>query len=365
MDTKRAAAVREKLLAWYEVEARDLPWRSTCDPYAILVSEFMLQQTRVETVLRHGYYESFLKRFPTFDALAAASLDDVLKVWEGLGYYRRARNLHRAAQEVVTDHGGRLPESVEALRKLPGIGAYTAGAVASIVFGHDEPVLDGNVIRVLARLLRVGGDPAKAVTRALLLEDATLIASQGKAAAINQGLMDLGARVCLPKSPRCHECPLAGECDAHHRGEEVAYPEKPRQRKTPHIDVVAGVIWSARPYEPGSQLLIAQRREDDMLGGLWEFPGGRVEEGESLEEALVRELREELDIDVDVLSPLVEVKHAYTHFRMTMHVFHCRHMGGDPQAIECAAWAWTNLEGLDAYALSTADRKAVAALREG
>ncbi len=360
MDSKRKTAIREKLLAWYEVEARDLPWRNTRDPYAILVSEVMLQQTRVETALR--YYERFLKRFPTFVALATASLDDVLKAWEGLGYYRRARNLHKAAQAVVSDHAGQLPPDPTALRTLPGIGQYTAGAVASIAFGLDEPVLDGNVIRVLARLLRIGGDPAKSSARKRLQEAAEDLVPAGRASAFNQALMDLGARVCLPRSPRCHECPVSRECDAHHTGDEVAFPEKPK-RKTPHIDVVAGVIWDGEPFASDSKILIAKRMEDDMLGGLWEFPGGRVEEGESLEEALSRELREELDINVDVVEPFLDVEHAYTHFRMTMHVFHCRHTGGEPRAIECADWTWTCIGSLDKYALSTADRKVIDALR--
>jgi len=360
MNDKRKGATRRHLLAWYDVEARDLPWRRTRDPYAILISEVMLQQTRVETVLR--YYEPFLARFPTFRALAAAPLDEVLKAWEGLGYYRRAQNLHRAAQAIVAEHSGRLPKSASGLRALPGIGPYTAGAVASIAFDLDEPVLDGNVVRVLARLFRVSGDPGKSQTQATLRALAEDLLPQGDASRFNQGLMDLGARICLPRSPRCHECPLSSECDAHHKGEEAAFPERPRRKTPPHIDVVAGVIWSREPYERGAEILIAKRRADDMLGGLWEFPGGRVEAGETFESALARELHEELAIDVDVIEPLLAVQHAYTHFRMTMHVFHCRHSGGSPQAIECDDWTWTTVDRLDEYALSIADRKVAAAL---
>ena len=361
-DDKRTKDIQERLLAWYAIEARDLPWRNTRDPYAILVSEIMLQQTRVETVL--GYYDRFLGRFPTFDALAASSLDDVLKSWEGLGYYRRARNLRRAAQIVVDEHGGQLPLTVSKLRSLPGIGPYTAGAIASIAFNLDEPVLDGNVVRVLARLRRISGDPSRAATRKRLLREAQSLLPRSQASHFNQALMDLGARVCLPRSPRCHACPVVNECDAHYAGEEIAYPEKPARKRVPHIDVVAGIVWSTEPFAPGSRLLIAKRREADMLGGLWEFPGGRVEDGETLEQALARELREELSIDTDVLELLLQVKHAYTHFRMTMHAYHCRHIGGEPRAIECADWAWTTITDLDAYALSTADRKIVAALRK-
>jgi A/G-specific adenine glycosylase len=359
-DKSRIHRIRRKLLAWYAAEARDLPWRNTRDPYAILVSEIMLQQTRVDTVL--SYYDRFLGRFPTVESLASAPVDDILKAWEGLGYYRRAHNLHRTAQVLVREHGGRLPESVEELRKLPGIGQYTAGAIASIAFGLDEPVLDGNVIRVLSRLFAVPGDPARAVVRNRLFQEATLLASRGSAAALNQALMDLGARVCRPRSPRCHECPAAAECDAHHIGEEVVYPQRRARRAVPHVTVVTGIIWSGAPFSKSSLLLIAKRREDDMLGGLWEFPGGRVEEGESHEEALVRELREELAIDVGAIEPFMRLDHAHTHFRMTLHAYHCRHMGGEPQTIECADWAWVGLDELDAFAFSTADRTILAAL---
>jgi A/G-specific adenine glycosylase len=247
---------------------------------------------------------------------------------------------------------------------LPSTADATAGAVASIAFDLDEPVLDGNVIRVLARLWRIGGDPAKAQTKKRLLETAESLLPAGSASRFNQGLMDLGARVCLPRSPRCHECPLAPECDAHHAGEEVAFPERPGRKRTPHLDVVAGVIWNREPFAADARILIAKRREDDMLGGLWEFPGGRVEEGETFDQALTRELKEELAIDVAVLEKLLALDHAYTHFRMTMHVFHCRHTRGRPKAIECADWTWTTIDSLRDYALSTADRKTLAALRE-
>ena len=352
--------IRERLLAWYDVEARDLPWRRTNDPYAILVSEIMLQQTRVETVL--GYYEPFLDRFPTIRDLAGAPIDDILKAWEGLGYYRRAHHLHRAARAVVSEHGGRLPRTARELRALPGIGPYTAGAVASIAFGLDEAVLDGNVVRVLSRLFCVDGNPAVAATRRRLLAHAQRLVSRADASRLNQALMDLGARVCLPRAPRCTDCPIADECDAHHAGRETAFPQKPKRRPIPHRDVVAGAIWDAEPSSVGAKLLIAQRHADDMLGGLWEFPGGGVEEGEALEGALQRELDEELGIAVEILCPFMTVKHAYTHFRMTLHIFHCRHTAGSPRAIDCADWRWVTVGELDAFAFPTADRRILAAL---
>ena len=357
---RRTKTLRRDLLAWYDVEARDLPWRRTDDPYAVLVSEFMLQQTRVETVL--SYYARFLDRFPTIADLAAAPIDDVLKAWEGLGYYRRAHNLYRAARIVERDHGGLIPASVEGLRSLPGVGPYTAAAIASIAFGLDEPILDGNVVRVLARLYCIEGDPARAAARKKLGRTAELLLPRSEAARFNQALMDLGARICLPRSPRCHECPVAEQCDAHHTGQEVLYPQKPARRAVPHVDVVGGIVWDGDPLARGARHLIAKRKADDMLGGLWEFPGGRVEEGETREEALVRELREELAIDVEVIAPFVRIDHAYTHFRITLYTYHCRHVGGHPRTIDCADWAWIRPDELDAYAFPKADRKILEAL---
>jgi len=356
-DTK---AIWKRLLAWYAVEARDLPWRNTRDPYAILVSEFMLQQTRVETAL--GYYERFLERFPSLEALAKAEIDDVLKAWEGLGYYRRAHNLRRTAQILLREHDGRLPESASELRRLPGIGPYTAGAIASIAFDLDEPVLDGNVIRVLSRLFAIPGDPGRAETRSRLLREAQVLARCGEAATLNQALMDLGARVCLPRRPSCDDCPIESLCDAHHTGREIEFPQKRKKGPIPRVIGAAGIIWDKEPFSIGARLLIAKRKADDMLGGLWEFPGGRVKDGESFEQTLVRELREELAIDVEVVEPFLQVDHAYTHFRVTLHFFHCRHTGGEPIAIECDEWRWADVDELGEFAFPTADRRVLAAL---
>ena len=362
MPEKKIREIRKRLLAWYGEEARDLPWRSTQDPYAILVSEIMLQQTRVETVL--SYYERFLKRFPTFVALAHAPIDDVLKAWEGLGYYRRAHNLHRAAQAVVEKHSGHLPASRDALGDLPGIGAYTAGAVASIAFNLNEPALDGNIIRVLSRVFAVDSDISRAATKRTLLEFAARLVRDGSASEMNQGLMDLGARVCLPRRPQCEACPVASECDAHHLHHETRFPKRRPRKPIPHRDIVAGIIWSQAPFSPDARILIAQRKRDDMLGGLWEFPGGHVEEGETFEDALARELEEELGISVSEIVPFMTVKHTYTHFRMSLHVYHCQHTGGTPQTIDCADWHWVFPGEFDNYAFPTADRKILDAIKD-
>lgn len=345
------------LLDWFAREGRDLPWRRTRDPYRIWVAEVMLVQTQVSTVI--PYYERFLAQFPSVAALAAAPLDDVLKAWEGLGYYARARQLHRAAQEVVARHGGRVPTDPKALRALPGVGEYMAGALLSIAFGCDEPALDGNVRRVLSRLYHVTGDPAASATLAELGRLARSMVPHGAAGAFNQALMDLGATVCTPRRPRCDACPLAAYCRARALDAQEAVPARRRRPPTPHYEVCAAVI------RRDGRVLIAQRPADGLLGGLWEFPGGKQKPGETLRECLAREIREELAVDIAVDEEIVTVPHAYTHFRITLHAFHCCLVAGEPQAIACADWRWVRLDELDQFAFPAADRKVIAALLRG
>jgi A/G-specific adenine glycosylase len=351
-------ALHDALITWFEANKEDLPWRRSTDPYAIWLAEVMLQQTQVTTVI--PYYERFLARFPTVEALAAAPLDSVLKLWERLGYYNRAHNLHHAAQMIVEELGGQFPTTVEGLLSLPGVGRYTAGAVASLAFGVDAAVLDGNVTRVLARLFDIADDVTQASTRRYLWELAGRLLPAGRAGPWNEGLMELGRRVCTPGAPHCPICPLAAHCRARHEGVQEARPVRPPKKKLPHHDVTAGVITG-----PDGRLLIAQRPPDGMLGGLWEFPGGKRRPGESLPECLRREVREELGIEVAVGSQITSVRHAYTHFRITLYAFACRHVSGEPQAIECADWAWVTPDELERYAFPVTDQKIITALREG
>jgi len=261
---KTRRALHRALLAWFRRHARDLPWRRTNDPYAIWIAEIMLQQTQVKTVL--PYYERFLGRFPDVRALAAAKLDDVLRAWAGLGYYSRARNLHAAARRIAREHGGKFPDTESAVRALPGVGRYTAGAILSIAFGKDVPVLDGNVMRVLARLFTIGVDPRSTQGQARFWDLAERLVPEGRAPAWNQALMELGALVCLPDNPACLLCPARRLCRAHATGKIDRFPVRPRRRKAP---VVEGICTIARR---DGRVLFVQRPARGLLGGLWEFP---------------------------------------------------------------------------------------------
>jgi A/G-specific adenine glycosylase len=352
------AQIAERLLTWWDAGHADLPWRATRDPYAIWIAEVMLQQTQIATVI--PYYARWLARFPTVERLAAAELDEVLKLWEGLGYYSRARNLHAAAREIVAEHGGTLPDTVEALRALPGIGPYTAGAIASIAFGRRAPVLDGNVIRVLSRLMDLEDDVTETATKKALWALAASLVPAERAGEYNEALMELGQRICVPAAPACHRCPLAAVCRARARGTQLERPVRPPRRNTPHYDVVAGVI-----YRADGAFLIAKRSAEGLLGGLWEFPGGKQEDGESLPDALRREIEEELGIEIAVGMGLGQIKHAYAHFRITLHAFQARHVGGEPANIGVADHAWVTLDDVDGYAFAVTDRKIIAILRDG
>ncbi|UCC75317.1 MAG: A/G-specific adenine glycosylase [Anaerolineales bacterium] len=345
----------QRLLDWYQHHQRDLPWRRTKDPYRVTVSEFMLHQTRVQTVL--PYYRRFLGVFPDWPSLAAAPLDRVLKAWEGLGYYARARNLHALAQRVCSEHGGHLPESEEALLALPGVGPYTAGAILSICFGRDRPAIDGNTRRVLCRVFQITQDPTRPEGRRRLQAIAASLLPPGQADIFNQAWMDLGAVICTPRRPACGECPLSDACRARKLQIQESLPVRRPRKPLPHHDIAAGVIWR------GAQILIARRPPTGLLGGLWEFPGGKREPAESLEECLVREVREELGIDIEVDQVLSTVRHAYTHFRITLHAFHCRYISGEPQAIGCTAWKWVTPQQLDQYAFPAANRAIIESLQ--
>ncbi len=302
-----------RLLTWYRSQKRILPWRDSPDPYAVWVSEIMLQQTQVNTVI--PYFEKWMRLFPTVNALARADERDVLNVWEGLGYYSRARNLHKASKIILEKFNGELPRNMDELRSLPGIGRYTVGAIASMAFGMDEPTLDGNIRRVYARLFDVDEFADSAAGEKILWQLAAQNLPHGEAGDYNQALMDLGATICLPKNPRCEICPLKALCLARKNETQNLRPRMKPKKKTPHFVHGAAVI-----VERG-RVLLHQRAADGLLGGLWEFPNARVAD-ETLQ-AWTRALKTETQIEVEPKAALRVVRHAYSHFRVAVHPFFC------------------------------------------
>lgn len=348
------AKLRTTLRTWYQESGRDLPWRQTRDPYAIWVSEIMLQQTQVKTVI--PYYQRWLAQFPTIASLAAAPQQDVLKVWQGLGYYARARNMHRAAQQVVADWGGTFPEQFDQVMTLPGIGRTTAGGILSAAFNQPTPILDGNVKRILVRLLAIQEPPKKVLTD--LWEASTALLDPEYPREFNQAFMDLGATLCIPKQPQCDRCPWMSDCQAYRHQLQTTLPMTEQKAPVPHKQIGVAVIWNDQ-----GQILIDKRPQKGLLGGLWEFPGGKIEPQESVEDCIRREIKEELGIGIVVDDHLITVNHAYTHFKVTLIVHHCRHVQGEPQAIGCDEIRWVTLAELDEYPFPKANQEIIAALR--
>lgn len=346
------ARLRQLLLAWYDRQGRDLPWRRTRDAYKIWVSEVMLQQTQVKTAM--PYYQGWMEKFPDLETLAAADLQDVLKAWEGLGYYSRARNLHAAARLLLSQHQGQIPQSLETLLQLPGIGRTTAGGILSAAFNLPVSILDGNVKRVLARLVALPIPPSKAMGQLWQLSDTLLDPDRPRD--FNQGLMDLGATVCTPKNPACLLCPWQQFCQAYCRGIQDRIPMREASRKIPHKSIGVAVIWHE------GKVLIDRRPQSGMLGGLWEFPGGKIEDNETVEACIVREIEEELAIAVEVGEHLITVEHAYTHLKVTLTVHHCHYLHGEPQPLACDEIRWVKPEELSQYPFPKANTKIVTAL---
>ena len=345
-------ALRRRLLDWYRANRRDLPWRHTRDPYAIWISETMLQQTRVETVI--PYWERFLARFPTVDALADAEADDVMQHWAGLGYYSRARNLQAAARSVVDEHGGALPDSVEALQTLKGVGRYTAGAVASIAFDRPAPILDGNVKRVLARVLHIRDDVTRPATERQLWATAEELAAGPSPGDLNQALMELGALVCTPRKPRCPACPIARDCAARKAGDAEALPIKRRATRVRKLEGVAA--WLTR----GGRVLAVRRPPEGLLGGLWELPGGELETGENAEQGLARCLRERVGMVAKDTTAVGQVKHVFTHRALTLHVYRGAAPAGRVRRDGFDAHRWVSPAALAQLPLSAVAKKAIA-----
>ena len=309
MDGKRFV---QDLLAWYEQAARSLPWRDRPEPYRVLVSEIMLQQTRVDTVI--PYFLRFMERFPSIGALAGAPEQDVLKLWEGLGYYSRARNLQAAAREVEASYGGVLPDSAGEMKKLPGIGEYTAGAVASIAYGRAEPAVDGNVLRVFARLYAIAQDIKAPATKRAVTQIAAQLLPDARAGAFNQALMELGALVCTPKSPRCGECPVQAHCAAHAAGVQAELPMRSARQAAREEH------YGALLLQCGDAVCVSRRPGRGLLAGLWQLPLAGAQEETALQAAAAL-ARAITGRDVALSGPLGRYTHAFSHLRWTIDLF--------------------------------------------
>jgi A/G-specific adenine glycosylase len=346
-------SIRQALIAWFGKTGRDLPWRRDYDPYHVWISEIMLQQTQMDRGV--FYYQRWLERFPDIRAVAQAPEREILKYWEGLGYYARARNLLKAAQIMVDMHQGKVPEDHEYLLDLPGVGPYTAAAIASIAYNRDIALVDANVARVFARLFDIDGPIKNGETKKHIHKKAAELLPPGKARVFNQALMDLGGLVCTPKNPACTDCPVAAFCLALRAGRVHERPVASPPVKTLQIEMATGVLMHK------GLLFIQQRQANDVWGSLWEFPGGRLEEGETPEETVVREYREETGFAVAVAGEITTVIHHYMKYRVVLHGFTCRLTGEDTEPALHAAqdFRWVAPRDLAQYGFPAGHRKLI------
>ncbi len=336
----------KNLNAWYRKNARDLPWRETSDPYKIWISEIMLQQTTVNAVI--PYYKKWIKLFPTVEHVAKAPLQKILKSWQGLGYYTRAKNIYKTSKIICALHNGRIPDDPHQLKKLPGFGPYTVGAVLSIAFDKRHAIIDANVRRVIMRILAIEGhaDTSQDAEISVFLEREMPVRNLRT---FNQALMELGALVCRNREPLCLSCPVKAQCCGYKKGIQEIIP-KPKKKIIKDIDVAIGILRRKGKY------FIQKRPAKGLLADLWEFPGGKTKKGESLFRALRRELKEELDIDITSSRHLMNVKHFYTQFRVNLHVSLC-----ESQAYPSSGKdrKWATLKELNKYPMPSGSAKIV------
>ncbi len=342
--------IRRNLNRWFERNHRDLPWRRTGDPYLIWVSEVMLQQTQVETVV--PYFLRWAEKFPTVDSLALAAPSKVLKAWEGLGYYARARNLHRAAREVVKEHGGRVPDDLDSLMALPGVGPYTAGAILSIAYDRPVAAVDGNVSRVVSRLLNLRKDPTSNAGSRAVAQAAQFLVPATKSGQFNQALMELGARICRPAAPLCGRCPIRNQCGANQAGTQEEIPIRRASQPVKKLRAAMGII------RRDGRILVQRRPETELMGGLWEFPRATVVRGRGFEKALLTFVRAELGGRIQIVKKEAELSHSFTRFSENVRVFSCRYEKGDLRPREGVETRWVTPGSLARLAMSSVNRRA-------
>jgi A/G-specific adenine glycosylase len=344
------------LLEWYRANKRDLPWRQMQDDaYAVWVSEIMLQQTQVATVI--PYFERWVERFPTVESLASAPLEDALKLWAGLGYYARARNLHKAAQVVMERYSGQIPSDPTLLSALPGIGRYTAGAIRSVSFNQPAPIVDTNVIRVLSRVFALDGDPKSGPVQTELWQLAEALIPEGQARDFNQAVMELGATICSPADPACERCPLLSACIAGNSPDPTAWPQIPAGRATVKVTHCSVIL------REGNRYLIILRPPHGLWGGLWEFPRRVCNAGEEVVECAARAAKEVVGVEPMIESRVGTVKHGVTHHAITLYGFEGVIESDAPVPLDCAEVRWVTLEELDNLPLSAPQVLLVDALR--
>ncbi|HEX6922231.1 MAG TPA: A/G-specific adenine glycosylase [Bacillales bacterium] len=346
---------QENLTDWYESEHRDLPWRKDRDPYKIWVSEVMLQQTRVDTVI--PYFERFINRFPTVEALAEADEETVLKSWEGLGYYLRARNLQEGVREVHEKYEAKVPDNKKEISGLKGVGPYTAGAILSIAYGKAEPAVDGNVMRVMSRVLMVEDDIAKPKTRKLFEATVAELIPEGRTSEFNQGLMELGAVVCTPKSPKCLLCPVQEHCRAFAEGRQDELPKKGKKKPPKVVPMAVAVLKNG-----DGKVLIHRRPQQGLLAGLWEFPGFEVSRDGNKKEQLTQQMKETYGIEADLDKRLRNIQHVFTHLKWELAVYE----GIVKQPIsEQDNLKFVSVDELKAYPFPVSHQKIIAMIHEG
>lgn len=357
----RMGQLADKLLDWFASHQRPLPWREGYDPYAVWISEMMLQQTQMDRVV--DYFERWMARFPDVASVAAAAEDDILKAWEGLGYYRRARAIHQAAKTMVAEHGGTVPDDDAAVRALPGVGPYTAGAIVSIAFNRPAPLVDANVERVFARIFDLDAPVKEPETRRFIWDTAETLIPPGRAREFNQALMELGALVC-GKNPRCSACPITEHCEAHRLGIVHERPVPAKAAKIIPLEVASGVLVHK------GRVFIQKRPDSGVWAGLWEFPGGRLEPGETPETAVVREFAEETGYATRIQEKLAVIKHGYTNYRVTLYCFLLGMEGAAgeekrpeppaaPQLTAATDFQWATLKGMERLAFPAGHRKLI------
>ena len=344
---------QQSLLKWFDANQRDLPWRKRKTLYRIWISEIMLQQTQVATVI--DYYKRFMKQFPSVRKLAAADENEVLKLWEGLGYYRRARQLHKAAQLIVEQHGGRFPKRFEDVIALPGIGRYTAGAILSIAIDQPLPILEGNTIRLFARLLAMRDDPKSSASQKELWSFSESLVPAERAGDFNQALMELGSTVCVPKSPRCQNCPVINFCPTFRGGLQDQIPVSSKKMK--YEDVHEAVLLVSKgSHSSPPKYLVRLCQEGERWSGLWDFPRVRIQGGDPAKQ-LRDELRKRYGLDGAVGDSIARMKHAVTKYRISLDVHRCDCAKGRLRREAGLQLKWVAAGDIEALPMSVTGRK--------